>query len=289
MTGIQNPRTGAASGTAGGARGRSGPAARLLSGLPGGLGHLAVLAGVLVVWQLLVEVGLLPESIMPTPVQIAAEFGAALHSIATGGYVLGHFVTTIQEVVVAFAASTALGVGVGALISEFRWVRRYAMPYVVAFNAAPGVAFAPIFLVWFGFDMGSKVAMGIASGTFPILIGTVAGMGATGHQLERLMSAYRATRVQAFRKVRMSMALPYIFAGLETGIVLTVTGVVVGEFTGGSDGLGYLIVVAQESLNLSQAFAIILQLCIVSVLFHGLVVLVRRRVLFWQRDRPTRP
>jgi NitT/TauT family transport system permease protein len=259
--------------------------ARGRTGALGLLGHGLVLVGVLLAWQLLVETDVLPAILMPAPLEIAGEFASIVGNIVTGGFMLGHFFVTVKEIVIAFVLSVVLGVAIGAVISEFATVRRFAMPYVVGFNAAPKIAFAPVFIVWFGFGMWSKIAMGVAIGMFPVLIGTIAGLNATDRQQERLLGVYKATRQQAFRKVRMYVALPYIFAGLETAVVLTVIGAIIGEFTGGSEGLGYIVVVAQESLNLAQAFAVILLLSIIGVLFHAMVVLLQRRVIFWRRER----
>jgi NitT/TauT family transport system permease protein len=262
---------------------------RMRSGAGQVFGHVVVLAAILAVWQGVVSLGWLPEILVPTPGDIFGQFLSILGSIFSGGYMLNHFLVTLQEILIAFVIALVLGVALGTAISESKWVRRYAMPYVVGFNAAPKIAFAPVFLVWFGFDMGSKIAMGIAIGMFPILIGTIAGLSATDRQYERLMGAYRGTRSQTFRKLRLYVALPYVFAGCETAIVLTVIGAIIGEFTGGSEGLGYIVIVAQESLNLAQAFAVILLLSIVGVLLHQLVLLAQRRIVFWRRPRQSTP
>ena len=108
-------------------------------------------------WQLAVETGVISRLLLPTPVDIAAESWRTVISVLSGGFMLKHFMTTLQEVVFGFAGAIAIGITLGALISEFKVVRQVLMPYVVAFNSSPKIAFAPIFLIWFGFGIGRPV------------------------------------------------------------------------------------------------------------------------------------
>lgn len=246
--------------------------------------QVLVAALTLAVWQWLAVSEIIPPILMPGPFEIAESFWSNLISIFSGGFMLNHLITTFTEVAIGFAIAISIGLSLGGLISEFRAARTVMMPYIVAFNATPRIALAPIFLIWFGFGPESKVMMAAATSTFPVLIGTIAGLAATDRMTIRLMRAYGATRWQIFRKVRMYHALPYIFAGLETGVVLAVIGAIVGEFMGGNSGLGYVIVVAQESLNLSLAFAALLLLSLFGLTLHRLVILVRQRTVYWMDE-----
>lgn len=254
---------------------------RLLSRVRMASLHVVVFVALLGIWQALVVTGVLPTLVVPAPADILLEFGSMVRNLATGGFMLGHLVVTLQEVALGFLGAVVIGVTLGGLISEIKWLRILAMPYMVGFNATPKIAFAPVFLIWFGFGIWSKVAMGIAIATFPILIGTIAGLNATDRHQERLLRVYGATPWQAFRKVRLYVALPFIFAGFEIAIVLAIIGALVGEFTGGGEGLGYILLVAQVALNLPQAFAVIILLSIIGIVLHQLVVFAQRRILFW--------
>lgn len=235
----------------------------------------------LAVWEWLAVTEIIPPILMPGPFEIAIAFWNNLISIFTGGYMLEHVITTFSEVAIGFAIAITVGLTLGGVISEFRTVRTMMMPYIIALYATPRIAVAPIFLIWFGFGPESKIMMAAATGVFPVLIGTIAGLAATDRMTTRLMRAYGATRWQIFRKVRIYDALPYIFAGLETGVVLALIGAIVGEFMGGNSGIGYVIVVAQESLNLPLAFASLILLSLFGVLLHRLVLLTRHRTVYW--------
>jgi NitT/TauT family transport system permease protein len=119
---------------------------------------------------------------------------------------------------------------------------------------------------------------------FPIIVGTIAGLRAAGRNELRLMKALGASPWETLIKVRAKVALPFLFAGIETAVVLAVIGAVVGEFLGGSAGLGYLIVVANESLDISRMFATILLLSMFGLIMYGISVVIRRRVVFWVSD-----
>ena len=174
--------------------------------------------------------------------------------------------------------------GIGALLSEFELVRRALYPYILGANAVPRIAFAPLFIIWFGFDLTPKIAMVITISTFPILVNTMAGLSATDRDTLKLMRSLGTTRWQLFRKVRMPFALPYLFAGLETAIIFASVGAIVAEFTGGSRGLGFVTLAAQELFRLPEAFSAIILIAVQAIILHRLIVIAGRKVIFWQAD-----
>jgi NitT/TauT family transport system permease protein len=243
------------------------------------LGLLAVYLGI---WELLVDAGMISRFILPAPSQIIVRLWLDIVSIVTGGYMAHHLFATLEEVLIGFFAGFALAVTLGVLIAESRIFKTMVYPYIIAFNAAPRVAFAPLFLIWFGFGVWSKVAMVIAVAAFPMMVGTIAGMAATDPAMEKLMRALGATRWETFIKVRVPLALPYLFAGVESGVILAVIGAVVGEFAGGSAGLGYIVTVAQQQLNLPQGFSAVILLSLIGLFLHRIVLWVQRRVIYWR-------
>ena len=242
---------------------------------------------VCVIWQTVHELEIVPPILVPGPLSIAAQFWDNIVSLLTGGFMLEHFLTTLVEVLLGFAAAIVIGLCMGALVSEFRPARVALMPYVIAFNATPGIAVAPMVLIWFGFGISSKVVMVTISALFPIIIGTIAGLNAADRSLLRLLRVYGATRLQTLVKLRLRSALPHFFAGLEIGVVGAVVGAVVAEFTGGSAGLGYIIIVAQESLNLPLAFASLILLGLTGLSLHRIVLAVRNWTVYWEAEEAT--
>jgi NitT/TauT family transport system permease protein len=236
----------------------------------------------LAVWELSVASGVVNEILVPAPSAIVEQLAEDTVSLVTGGDMLGHFMTTLTEVVVGFAFAAVLAIVVGVLLSEFTLFRKAVYPYVIALSATPRIAFAPLFIVWFGFGLTSKVVMVAAIAAFPILVNTMAGMDATDRESLKLMRSLGATRWQTFRRLKVPTSLPFVFAGLESGIIFAAVGAVVAEFTGGSEGLGYLTLVGQELFRLDLAFSAIIFLALQGVLLHRLVIVSRRRVVFWQ-------
>ena len=245
------------------------------------LSALFVVVGAL---ELLTATGAIHSILVPRPSEIVVALWHDFIEIFTGGEMLGHFNTTLIEVVVGFVASVVLGVGIGALLSEFQLVRRALYPYILGANAVPRIAFAPLFIIWFGFDLTPKIAMVITISTFPILVNTMAGLSATDRDTLKLMRSLGTTRWQLFRKVRMPFALPYLFAGLETAIIFASVGAIVAEFTGGSRGLGFVTLAAQELFRLPEAFSAIILIAVQAIILHRLIVIAGRKVIFWQAD-----
>lgn len=246
--------------------------------------QLFALLAFLALWEALTASGIVADYLLPRASEVLVVLWRDIGEIITGGPMRMHFLTTLGEIVLGFLASVVLGVSVGAFLAEFGAARRALYPYVVAANATPRIAFAPLFIIWFGFGVSSKVVMAMAVATFPILVNTMAGLTATDRDELRLMRALGATRSQTLRRTRIPNALPYIFAGFETGMLFAAVGAVVGEFMGGNAGLGYVTLLAQELFRLDDAFAAIILLGIQGFLLHRLVVVVGQRLVFWQAD-----
>lgn len=238
----------------------------------------------LAIWQALTASGIIPGYLLPTALDVLTALWADVVDIVTGGDMWRHFYTTLIEIVIGFLLSVVIGVGIGALLSEFKAVRRATYPYVVAANATPRIAFAPLIVIWFGFDYASKIVMAIAVAVFPVIVNTMAGLAATDRDDLRLMRALGATRTQLMWRVRIPTALPYLFAGFETAMLFAAVGAVIGEFMAGDAGLGYVTLLTQELFRLDEAFSAIALLSLQGFLLHRLVVIAGRKLVFWQAE-----
>lgn len=246
--------------------------------------QLGALLGFLGVWQVLTAGGIIPSYLLPTALDVLAALWIDILDILSGGAMWRHFYTTLIEIVVGFLFSVVIGVGIGALLSEFKPVQRATYPYVVAANATPRIAFAPLIVIWFGFDYASKIVMAIAVAVFPVIVNTMAGLAATDRDDLRLMRALGATRTQLMWRVRIPTALPYLFAGFETAMLFAAVGAVIGEFMAGDAGLGYVTLLTQELFRLDEAFSAIALLSLQGFLLHRLVVIAGRKLVFWQGE-----
>jgi NitT/TauT family transport system permease protein len=160
------------------------------------------------------------------------------------------------------------------------------------FQAMPKVAMAPIFLVWFGLGMTSKVVTAALVAFFPLMVNTIVGVRAADEDRVNLMRSLAASRWQIFWMLRLPGALPFLFAGLEIAMIFALIGAVVAELVGSSAGLGAQMQSLGFNMDVAGQFSILFILAILGLLLNGVIVLVRRQVLFWDRSRdgaPTMP
>jgi NitT/TauT family transport system permease protein len=252
---------------------------------PGDVGLSASgLAGFLIVWEVVVRLLRVPEIVLPPPTSVLA----ALYAIVRSGAVFPHIGITLTEILLGFAIGAVAAFGLGSLIALFRFVDRMLFPYIIAVQAVPKVAIAPLLVIWFGFGLESKILMTAIIAFFPILVNTVVGLRQVEQDRLDLMTALKASRWQTFRFVRLPTALPFIFAGLDVGIVLSVIGAIVGEFVGASGGLGYLLLVYNADLKIAAVFALLIILAVMGILLHACVMLAQRRVMFWTQGAADR-
>ncbi|SFR29781.1 NitT/TauT family transport system permease protein [Lentzea waywayandensis] len=235
------------------------------------LGLLAIIG----LWWLATIVFGIEPLLVPSPADVVASF------LELPGYLLEQALITLWEAVSGFGLSIVIGVPLALLIVGSRVLERMFYPLLVALNAVPKVAIAPIVVVWFGFGISSKVLMVVLVCIFPIVISTASGMKSTPSELVELFRSLDATRTHEFFKLRLWHALPQIFVGLKVSITLAVIGAVIGEFVGADAGLGYVITVSGGSADTSLAFAAMALLAIISVaLFYGLTW-VERKLVPW--------
>lgn len=230
-------------------------------------------------WEWYVKAYQVSAVILPPPSQIVR----ALYSgLASGVYVKALGVT-LQAIVLGFLLSASLAFALGTLISQVRLLEATIYPYVVALQTLPKIAIAPLILVWVGLGIESKIIIAALVSFFPMLVNTIVGLKSTSADKLELMHALTASRVKTFFLVKLPEALPYIFAGLQIGIVLAVLGAIVGEFVGAKAGLGYLIIQMNYTMDVAGMFAVLVILGVMGVTLNLLITFVRRRVIFWQR------
>lgn len=234
----------------------------------------------LAVWQSLS----LPVYIIPKPLGIAERVVADARS----GVILPNLWVTFVEVILGFAIAVVVGVVLGAFIALNEYVSSVVYPFVLAFQTVPKVAVAPLFLIWFGFGLESKVVTAALLALFPILVNVIAGLKNVDPRRLLLMRSFKASAWETFRKVRLPGMLPYLFAGLEVGIIFSVIGAIVAEFIGAPVGLGSLIVQRQSNIDLPGVFSVLIYLSMMGLALSLVVQFFTRRFLFWSRGGPSR-
>jgi NitT/TauT family transport system permease protein len=192
--------------------------------------------------------------------------------------------TTTQEVLLGFMIAVVLGFFLGLLVGETDFGERMVMPYLVAINAMPKVAFAPLFVSWLGFGIASKVALAAFVALFPVIVGTAAGIHAADQNSRMLFRTIGASRWQTLTMLKLPTGMPHFFTGLKNAAVLAVVGAVVGEFLGGGKGFGELIRIAASMINTPRVFALIIYLSMLGLATFGVVVWLQRKLIFWHKE-----
>ena len=250
-------------------------------GLARGAGHwlrrnaavLLVYGFLLIAWEIVGSLPSVPAFILPSPSEI-------LHRVARDpGKLVFHSLVTLQEVVLGFLLAVLAGIPLGVLIVSSRFLERLLYPLLVALQAIPKVALAPILVIWFGFGPTSKVTLAFVTATFPIVINTVVGMAQTPPEMIHLMRSLGASGLQTFTKVRLIAAAPHVFGGFKIGITLAMVGAVVGEFIASNSGLGYFLLIANNAFDAPLLFGIVILLSLLSIALFYLIELLEMLVL----------
>lgn len=229
------------------------------------------------VWESVIRGMGVPTYIFPAPSDILR---ALIDRLGSGVYI-EHGLYTLSEAMMGFLLAAVAGIGIGSVIAQFRLVEKTLYPYLIAIQTTPKLAIAPLFIMWFGFGMTSKVIIAAILSFFPILVNVIAGLRSTDAQRIELMRSLRATRWQIFWMVRLPSALPMIFAGLQVAVIFSILGAIVGEFVGSNKGLGNLILQMNFNLDTPGVFGALVCLSSMGIVLHVIMHRIQRRLLFW--------
>jgi len=229
-------------------------------------------------WQILVGILDVSAVTLPPPSSIWS------FTVTNREYIWSDTIVTAREALVAFLLSVLVGIPLGVLTHYSRPFRITIYPLLVANQAFPKVAVGPLFIIWFGFGTKPIILLAILLAFFPITLNAILGLASVTEDSRELCKIMGLSRTKAFRKVILPQALPSIFAGLRLASVLIVVGVVVGEFLGTSEGLGYRVVNATSSANTPSLFSALIVLSLLGLLIYGAVGLVERLCIPWYRS-----
>ncbi|WP_445944324.1 ABC transporter permease [Roseicyclus sp.] len=256
--------------------------------IPRWVAMLGLAVIVIGIWHLATEqMGWVSPIILPSPGETLSDLIGVGTNLLNSGYMLGALWTTTRTVFWAFLIATGIGFSLGVLVGETRFGERAVMPYLVAIDTMPKVAFAPLFIAWLGFDIASKVALATFIATFPIIVSTAAGLYAASENERMLFKSIGASRWQTLVRLKLPNALPFIFTGLKIAAVGVMAGAITGEFLGGGQGFGALIREAASMLDTPRVFSLILYLSLLGLALFFSVAWVQKRLVFWNKaDRP---
>lgn len=231
--------------------------------------------GVIVIWELSVRIFDIPSYILPSP----SDSIKAL--IQYWDYIKINLFTTLYEIGVGFGATVVISIPIATMISYSRIFEKTLYPFMVFLQLIPKVAIGPLFVVWFGFGMMPKILMVFLLSFFPLLMDTVAGLKSLNGRLYYMARTMSESEWKFYWKIKLPNALPSIFSGLKTSISMATVGAVVAEFLGSDSGLGYLLLRANGDINTRLLFAILIVLCLMGMIFFGIVEIIEKKVIPW--------
>jgi len=242
---------------------------------------LAFLLALLGIWHWAIVFFHVPPYLLPKPGAVVDALWGGL--VRSGGF-YPHIGATLHSTVTGYAIGCALALVAGTLLAEFPRAERLLTPYIVALQSMPKVALAPLIIVWFGYDIASKIVMVALICFFPVFVNTVVGLKSVDRNLLALYRVFSASRLSILLNVKVPAAAGSIFAGLQIAVVMALIGAVVAEFVASRAGLGNLIQASAVSLDVATMFACVLLLALIGVGGSWLLRTLHRRVVFWEKS-----
>lgn len=237
-----------------------------------------LLLGLVALWELIVYWGRYPAFILPTPRRVVARFLTAWRE----GSLQKHAQVTLKEIIGGLGLGLTVAVVLGYVLAKSRTLERLLSPYIVASQAIPIVALAPLLVIWFGLGSLSKVLVCALTLFFPVLINTIVGIRNVDVDLVELMRSLRASRWQLFRFLELPAALPVLLGGLKVGVTLSVIGAVVGEFVGSDRGLGFLVNLARGLFDTPLMFVALFTLMFIALTLYLILSGLESWLLRWR-------
>ena len=240
-----------------------------------------LLLAIVGVWKLYTSVSGISEFVIPAPEDAWRSLVELMRDPETWTM---HVWTTLLETIVGFVIAVVSGVAVGAVLGRIYWLELALRPIIVALQVIPKVALIPIFVILFGFGVTSKIIIAAILAFFPIMLNVMLGVRSVSPGHREVMRSLDAGRWQTFRHLDFHSTLPYVFAGMEVGIVFALIGAIVGEYLGANEGLGNLVVVSLNALDAPQLFAVIILLAALGSVLYFAVTGVKRLMIPWHES-----
>ena len=238
------------------------------------LSVLAFLLG----WDLLTRFGGIPNFILPSPLSVWTRFLKAMND----GSLPQHTAITLTEIVLGLIVGVTFATIVGYTLAKSRSLEKVLSPYLVASQAIPVIAIAPLLVIWLGDGILSKVVICALIVFFPVLVNTIVGVRAVPTALYDLMNSLHASRAQILWKVEVPSSLPVFLGGLRIGATLSVIGAIVGELVDAESGLGFLLQLGDFQYDTPMVFVAVFTLIALALMLYGIVRVLENRFLKWQ-------
>jgi NitT/TauT family transport system permease protein len=239
-----------------------------------------VLIAIVVIWKIMVTLLKTPTHILPPPEDILFKFV----ELVRNSVLQKNFLATLEEIVIGFSVGAGLGIVMGYILAKVELLERALSPYILIFQTAPKISLAPLFVLWFGLGILSKVVLIALVTLFPVMINMILGVRSTEKNYYHLMRVLRARPWQIMLKLELMNSLPYLMTGLRVGLVLSITAAVIGEMMGSRAGLGFLLILGNEMYDITLLMTVILVISLLSFFLDVGMKKLQDRLLSWHES-----
>lgn len=239
---------------------------------------ITVFVGTILTWETIVTFTQYPTYLLPRPSLIFTQIIANFNSL------LYHTGITFFEAAIGFLIANSVAFFLAVVFAHSKIVKTGLYPFVIALQTTPIIAMAPLLVLWFGTDVGSKIAAAALVSFFPTIVNGVKGFKSVSDEDLDLFNSLSATRWQVFKKLKLPHTLPYLFSALKTSAALSVIGAIVGEFVGANKGIGYVILVSTYHMKTVMMFTGIIMAAACGTFFFWFVAIIEKKIVFWQKS-----
>ncbi len=232
-------------------------------------------------WQGYKVIKEVPSYILPSPQEVGEEFISLLFD----GTLFQEGWVTLYTILIGFSIGTSLGFLSGYFAAKSKRLEEIIMPYVLLIQATPKVSLIPLFVIWFGLGMPSKLLLIVLSAFFPVMVNTILGFRSVPENYEYLLTVLGSSERQRVMKLQLPMATPMIFAGLKVAMVQSVIGAIVSEWMSGERGLGYLLVFGSSQYDANLLIASIFATTFLGLGLYWIIELFEKKLLFWHESK----
>lgn len=237
---------------------------------------LAALLVLLVVWQIVCVLGIVPGYMLPSPVQVVSAF------VEEFPLLMSHLRVTLAEAFIGLLCGVAVGFAAAVLMDRFETFYKAVYPLVVLTQTIPTVAIAPLLVLWFGYEMLPKVILIVITTFFPVTVGVLTGLRSADKDTMNLLRSMGAGRMQIFWYVKLPGAMGQFFSSLRISAAYSVVGAVISEWLGGFNGLGVYMTRVKKAFAFDKMFAVIFLISIISLLLMKLVDFLQKKCMPWE-------
>ena len=235
---------------------------------------------ILLIWDLSVVIFKVPSSILPRPLEL---FRGLITMFQTGG-LMGHIEVTLEEVLIGTVIGIVIGLVVGYIMAKLRLIERLIMPFVIIVQTAPKISLAPLFILWMGLGLQSKIALVILVVSFPVMINEVTAIRSIESDVFNLMTVLKASRIQKFLYVELPHSMEMLLSGVKIAVTQAMIGAVIGEMIGAKAGLGYLLTLGSETYDIKMILNSVILLSVIGLILYLIAEMVEKKVLYWKTE-----